>query len=105
VDVEDENGEVIPTAFELSQNYPNPFNPTSTIKFAIPKNARVNLSVYNVLGQKVAELVNSVQTAGYHTVQWNATDFASGVYIYRLKADATDGTSTFTASKKMILLK
>jgi hypothetical protein len=105
VDVENENGEIIPTAFELSQNYPNPFNPTSTIKFAIPKNARVNLSVYNVLGQKVAELVNSVQTAGYHTVQWNATDFASGVYIYRLKADATDGTSTFTASKKMILLK
>ncbi len=104
VDVEEES-EITPVRFELAQNYPNPFNPTSTIRFAIPKSARVNLSVYNVLGQKVAELMNGVQSAGYHTVTWDAANFASGVYIYRLSAEAVDGSSSFTASKKMILLK
>ncbi len=105
VDVE-ENGETeIPAKFELMQNYPNPFNPTSTIAFAIPKNARVNLSVYNVLGQKVAELINGVQSAGYHSVTWDAGNFASGIYIYRIKAEAIDGSSTFTATRKMVLLK
>ncbi len=94
-----EEGSGIPTVYALKQNYPNPFNPTTTINFALPKASDVQLTVYNLLGQKVAELVNNKMVAGYHTVQFNAADLASGVYIYRIKA------GSFVSVKKMMLLK
>lgn len=89
----------IPGKFELSQNYPNPFNPGTTVKFALPADSRVVLNVYNLLGEKVAELVNKELPAGYHRVKFDGSSFASGVYIYKLQA------GDFSAVKKFILMK
>ncbi len=88
-----------PKEFALSQNYPNPFNPVTTIKFSLPKQADVKLVVYNMVGQVVDEIINKTMEKGYHEVQFDAGDYASGVYYYRLK------TSEFTSVKKMLLLK
>jgi hypothetical protein len=95
----DDTYDNIPLRFELSQNYPNPFNPTTVIKFATPKAGMVNLAVYNLLGQKVAELINREVSAGYHNVTFDASKLSSGIYIYKLNA------GKFTASKKLMLLK
>ena len=90
----------IPNSVSLQQNYPNPFNPTTTISYQLPAVSQVNLSVYNVSGQKVATLVSGKQTVGRHQVKWNASAFASGVYLYKLTTD-----KSFTQTKKLILLK
>ena len=93
-----------PQHFSLSQNCPNPFNPQTSIKYALPQDARVRLTIYNVLGQKVATLVDEHQSAGYQTVSWDGKDakgdgVSSGVYFYRLDADS------FSEVKKMLLVK
>ena len=72
--------------FELYQNYPNPFNPTTMISYYLPKNANIKLNVYNVLGQKVAELINGYQTEGKHRIEFDAGKLSSGVYFYKLQA-------------------
>jgi photosystem II stability/assembly factor-like uncharacterized protein len=90
---------VIPSKFSLSQNYPNPFNPTTTIKYSLPSKDKVELKLYNITGREVASLVNKVQQAGIYSVQFNGSNFASGVYFYRLT------TSKSSLIKKMILLK
>jgi hypothetical protein len=97
-------GPVVPESFGLSQNYPNPFNPTTDIDFALPEASNVELSVYNILGQKVITLVNKQMDAGNHKVTWAGVDesgstVASGVYFYRINA------GSFTEVKKMTLLK
>lgn len=94
----------LPTAFALDQNYPNPFNPTTTIKFALPKDATVTLRVYDVLGRVVRTLVNQRVSAGYQQVVWDGRNEAgsqvsSGMYIYHISAGA------FTSTKKMMMLK
>jgi hypothetical protein len=89
----------LPGKFELVQNYPNPFNPTTTISFSLPHAANATLKVFNTLGEEVATLVNELTTAGSHTVQFNATGLASGVYFYRLTSD------DLTQSMKMLLVK
>ena len=89
----------LPKYFKLEQNYPNPFNPTTTICFALPKQADVHLSVYTVLGEKIAELVNGSRNAGYHEVNFNTSSLASGTYIYKINANE------YAASKKMLVLK
>jgi hypothetical protein len=89
----------LPQAFALAQNYPNPFNPSTRIDFNLGKASDVKLTVYNVLGQRVATLVNGHLSAGQHTVQFDARNIASGVYFYRLDA------GSFVSSKKMMLLK
>jgi len=91
--------EVLPETFALGQNYPNPFNPTTNINFDLPKAQFVNLTVYNVLGQKVATLVDENISAGTHTVQFDARNLASGIYVYRLQ---TDG---FVKVRKMLLTR
>ncbi len=88
-----------PNAFALLQNYPNPFNSTATIRYSIPKNIHVILSVYNTLGQKVLDLVNAEVGAGSHDVNLDATNLASGIYWYRIQAGA------FILTRKLILLK
>ncbi|MCS6989000.1 MAG: T9SS type A sorting domain-containing protein [Chloroherpetonaceae bacterium] len=88
-----------PKEFKLEQNYPNPFNPTTTIQFAVPTVSDVTLEVFNVLGQKVATLVNQRMEAGIHSVQFNAANLSSGAYFYRLRA------GSFTQTKKMLLVK
>lgn len=94
----------LPTEFTLSQNVPNPFNPSTQVSFALPTAAKVNLSIYNVLGQHVKTLVDTDMRVGYQTVTWDGTDntghtVASGVYFYKLNA------GDFTATKKMLMLK
>ncbi len=95
---------ILPENYALYQNYPNPFNPTTTIKFALKTDAMVNLKIYNILGQEVATLVNNDMTAGMKTINFNASNLASGVYIYRLEVVGKDG-SKFVNAKKMMLLK
>jgi N-acetylneuraminic acid mutarotase len=85
--------------FTLDQNYPNPFNPTTTIKYSIPKLSFVTIKIYDVLGSEVATLVNEEKTVGTYELTWNAENFTSGVYFYRLKAQ------DFVEVKKMILLR
>jgi len=93
------NEELIPTEFTLYPNYPNPFNPTTTIKYDIPKTNDVSLIIYDILGRKVKELVNEKQQPGRYEVQLNASNLASGIYIYQLISDK------YISSRKMILLK
>lgn len=101
--VEDLPGSDLPLSYELMQNYPNPFNPSTTIKYSLPYSARVNISIFNILGQRVAELVNREENAGYHEAYWSAFNLASGIYIYRI--DARSAKGSYTSSRKMLLLK
>jgi hypothetical protein len=94
----------VPQKYSLEQNYPNPFNPTTTIQFNLPMGSRVTLDVYNLLGQRVAELVDGQLQAGTHTVLFNANRFSTGVYFYRIEAKGVDGTQ-FRTVKKLLLLK
>jgi hypothetical protein len=83
--------EVLPQAFFLHPNHPNPFNPSTTISFDVPEVSHVSLVVYDVLGRQVAGLVNGSYEAGYHSVTWNASSFASGVYLARFTARQIEG--------------
>ena len=89
----------VPSDFVLPLVYPNPFNPTTTLSYALPKACRVNLSIYDISGRFMATLADGYRDAGYHEVTFDATELASGVYIYILKA------GTFNASGKMVLMK
>jgi hypothetical protein len=88
-----------PHTYTLSQNYPNPFNPSTSINFSLQKASNVTLSIYNVLGQKVATVVNKFMEAGSYNYQFDASKLASGVYLYRIEA------GNFVSAKKMILMK
>ena len=94
-----------PDEYSLSQNYPNPFNPSTTIKYSLPAESNVLLSVYNLIGEKVDELSNGIQQAGTYNVNWNASDFASGIYYYRLDVNSLSGDFSKSFVKKMILVK
>ena len=85
--------------YKLEQNYPNPFNPSTTISFSIPERERVTLDVYNLLGQKVAAIVNREMEQGNYSFSFDGSNLASGIYIYSLRA------GSFTSTKKMMLLK
>ena len=89
----------IPMVFSLKQNYPNPFNPTTVIKFSLPKASEVNLSVYNILGQKVVSLVNKELAQGTYEYQFDASNLTSGIYFYKLQANK------YSQVKKMLLIK
>jgi hypothetical protein len=89
----------VPTAFTLAQNYPNPFNPSTVVRFNLPANGRVQLKVYNMIGQEVATLVDGEMTAGNYETEFNASRFSSGTYVYRL---TTNGA---TQTRKMVMLK
>ncbi len=91
--------DIVANNFNLEQNYPNPFNPSTTIKYTLGERSAVTLKVYDVLGNEVANLVNTTQEAGQHSINFNASSLASGLYIYTLN------TGNFTSSKKMMLLK
>ncbi len=90
---------VIPEEYTLEQNYPNPFNPTTNIKFSVPTDSKIVLAVYNVLGEKVMELIDSKFEAGVHNVTFDASHLSSGMYLYRLEA------GDFVEVKKMMLMK
>jgi len=86
-------------SFSLSQNYPNPFNPTTMINYQLPKISAVQISIYNILGQKITTLVDKRQNAGTYQVEWDASAFASGIYYYRIQA------GEFHDVKKMVLIR
>jgi hypothetical protein len=94
------SGELIPDKYSLEQNYPNPFNPSTVIEFSLPENvSNVRLTIYSILGEKVAELVNTSLVAGKYSYTWNANNVSTGMYIYELRTDK------FVSIKKMLLLK
>ena len=101
----------LPTQYALRQNYPNPFNPTTTISFALSKSSIVTITIYNVLGQVVKNLIDhQLMDGGDYAQQFNANNFSSGVYFYRITAQPVDANgrsqaSSFTEVKKMVLMK
>lgn len=95
--VEDFSG--VPTEFSLMQNYPNPFNPTTSIRFALPNESSVRLTVFNMLGQEVSTLIQGTMAAGFHKVEFDASNLNSGMYIYRIEA------GKYVSVRKMLLMK
>jgi hypothetical protein len=101
----------IPNTYELHNNYPNPFNPSTTILYGLPRQSHVTVTIYSVLGQELATLVNDVQGPSYYRVVWNGQDknggqVSSGVYFFRIVAEPTDGKDQpFVQVKKMMLMK
>jgi len=95
----------IPAVFRLSQNYPNPFNPTTKINYDLPRDSKVNIVIYDILGREVKRLLNNeLKSAGSYIIDFNASNYASGVYFYRIEAEEPNGNK-FVDSKKMVLLK
>ena len=90
---------ITPKEYRLEQNYPNPFNPTTKIQYQLPFNSKVTLKIYDILGEEVTTLINEVQDAGYKEVSFNGSNYASGMYIYRLTADK------YVSTKKMLMIK
>ena len=95
---------MVPAVFALHQNYPNPFNPTTQIKYDIAEDSFVSITIYDVMGRNIRTLMNVNQTAGYHSIQWDAKNdmgegVSAGMYIYVIQA------GEFRATKKMVLLK
>ena len=95
----DELADPLPVLYLLEQNYPNPFNPSTQIRYSLPTPSKVRLTVHDLLGREVAVLVDEVQPAGYREAVWDASRFASGVYLYRLTA------GTFVQSRRMLVVK
>ena len=98
IGIGDESHQVA-TSYKLNQNYPNPFNPETVISYTLPQVSEVSLVVYNMIGEEVIILYSGVQIAGDHEISWDASNLASGIYFYRLKA------GEFVQSKKMVYLK
>jgi hypothetical protein len=94
-----EQENLIVYTYALHQNYPNPFNPVTTIKYQLARAGQVDLSIYNILGQKIATLVSEKQSAGIYNVTWDASNYSSGMYFYRIQSDR------YTAIKKLIVVK
>jgi hypothetical protein len=98
------NGELLPDVFALHQNYPNPFNPVTTLRYDLPENGLVNITIYDMLGRQVKTLMDQTQDAGYRSVIWNATNdygkpVSAGIYLYQIQA------GEYISTKKMVLLK
>ena len=97
---------VVPWEFRLDQNFPNPFNPSTTIQFALPKNADVTVKLFDLLGREVATLVDEEFASGEYKLLFEAGELASGVYFYRIVGKTTSGTAErFVSTKKLMLLK
>jgi hypothetical protein len=92
-------GSITIDSYDLAQNYPNPFNPSTIIKYQIPEDGVVTLKIYDILGKEVTTLVNEQKSVGKYELNFNASNLASGVYIYRIQVN------DFTSSRKMMLLK
>ncbi|HIN96437.1 MAG TPA: T9SS type A sorting domain-containing protein, partial [Candidatus Marinimicrobia bacterium] len=95
---------IIPIAYTLHQNYPNPFNPITSIRYDLPEAALVTLTIYDLIGREITQLVNTTQEAGYRSVRWDATDsfgkpVSAGVYLYQIRSGG------FVQTRKMVLLK
>jgi flagellar hook assembly protein FlgD len=89
----------LPETFSLDRAYPNPFNPTTTLSFALPVDAAVSLSIYNMQGREVSTLIDANMDAGYHSITWNADSYSSGVYFVKMVA------GEFVNTQKLMLVK
>ena len=96
---------IIPKDFILYQNYPNPFNPSTKISYSLPQRSRVVLSIFNVLGEKIATLFDGIKNIGTYQVNWNAKNYSSGLYFYTIEMKSLVGNSYFKKTNKMIFLK
>ncbi|MBE2279335.1 MAG: T9SS type A sorting domain-containing protein [Ignavibacteriaceae bacterium] len=94
-----------PTEYALYQNYPNPFNPSTVIKYALPFESKVKLTVYNITGEVIKVLVDEVQAVGFQSVDFQANQLSSGLYIYVIEASSVTGEKSYNSVKKMMLLK
>ncbi|MGE5436279.1 MAG: choice-of-anchor D domain-containing protein [Syntrophothermus sp.] len=103
-DVNDE-GKAIPKEYSLEQNFPNPFNPSTVIRYSLPYESRVKVSIFNSLGQLVNELVDKIEASGNYEKAFNAGNLPSGIYIYSISVQSTDGKNSFSSVKKMMLVK
>jgi len=95
---------IIPNSYALHQNYPNPFNPVTTLRYDLPVDNHVILTIYNLNGREIHQIVNTSQPAGHHSVMWNSTDsfgkpVSAGIYLYQIR------TAGFVQTRKMVLLK
>ena len=88
-----------PKKFSFNPAYPNPFNPVTKITYGLPENTEIQIIIYDMGGTQVTSLVNTFQTAGYHTINWNASSYPSGVYLIRMES------SEFTQTQKVVLVK
>jgi len=100
----------LPTSFKINNNYPNPFNPTTDIRFGLPEMSNVKLYIYNIMGQKVATLVDGSLNEGYHHAVWNADSkndnvIASGIYFCKIEAKGLVSGKSYTKINKMMLVK
>ena len=94
-----------PKEFTLYQNYPNPFNPTTTIKYALPFESSVDITIYNMIGQRIEDFKEGIKEAGYHNINWQPNDLSSGVYFYSINAKSTDGKNNYSKTLKMLYMK
>jgi len=101
--IEDEQS-IIPAVYKLNQNYPNPFNPSTIINYQIPEEGFVTLKIYDILGKEVKTLVNENNQAGNYNIRFDASDLASGIYIYQIRVN-NPASGGYTASKKLVLIK
>jgi hypothetical protein len=90
---------IVLKTFSMQQNYPNPFNPKTTISFSLPSRGHVSVKIFDLLGKEISTLLDDIRDPGDHSVDWDASSFASGVYFYRMQA------GNFVQTKKMVLLK
>lgn len=95
----------IPAENMLYQNYPNPFNPTTLIKYVLTNESNVKITIYNIAGQRIENVLNGIRPAGYHTIEWKSNNYPSGIYIYTIEALPTGSGNPFRQNRKMILLK
>ncbi|HVO74604.1 MAG TPA: T9SS type A sorting domain-containing protein [Ignavibacteriaceae bacterium] len=95
----------LPKVYAISQNFPNPFNPTTAIRFSLPFDSKIKISIFNALGELVTNLADKIEQAGNHHISWDASGMASGMYIYTIEAEPLKDGSTFRSVKKMMLLK
>ena len=93
------NENVIPQKFEISNIYPNPFNPVTTIHYRLTQNTDVIISIYDINGRLITALINEFQTAGYHSIKWDASNFSSSIYLLNLSS------GKFTETQKLVLIK
>ena len=100
-----EKNDQIPKQFALLQNYPNPFNPTTKIEFDLPSESWIRLEIYNILGQKIETIIDGIKSSGDYKISWNASKYASGIYMYRMEAIPTSSSGKYINIKKMVLSK
>ena len=95
----------LPVSFALEQNYPNPFNPTTTIAFSLLQGGMTDISIYDISGRKVENLLGRSLVSGKHSIKYDASSLPSGMYFYSIVVSGMNGESLFSTTKKMVLMK